>query len=142
MVIVPALLWMAKFDARRVLAACLSALTFALTPGCASYHENPPLPTSEVAVLEFVDNGNGHRSIHIDGRRLRSRNAPTTLHPGDHNIAFNYWTSWTQGSVGGVILNAKAGHSYELRTRSAGDRIWTWVIDKSSNEVVAGEKPP
>ena len=142
MVIVPVLLWMAKFDARRVLAACLPALTFALTAGCVSYHENPPLPISEVAVLEFVDNGNGHRDIHVDGMRLRTRSAPTTLHPGEHNIAFYYWLSWTRGSVGGAILNAKAGHSYELRTRLAGDRIWTWVIDKSSNEVVAGEEPP
>lgn len=141
MVIVPVLLWMAKFDARRVLAACLPALTFALTAGCVSYHETPPLPISEVAVLEFVDNGNGYRRIRVDGRRLRTRSAPTTLHPGEHNIAFRYG-SWMRSDTSGVILNAKAGHSYELRTRSAGDRIWTWVIDKGSNEVVAGTRPP
>ena len=141
MVIVPVLLWMAKFDARRVLAACLPALTFALTAGCVSYYENPPLPISEVAVLEFVDNGNGHGRIRVDGRRLRTRSAPTTLHPGEHNIAFRYG-SWMRLYSSGVILNAKAGHSYELRTRSAGDRIWTWVIDKGSNEVVAGTRPP
>ena len=133
--------WIAEFNARQALAVCLPALAFSLPTACASYHENPPLPRKEVAVVEFVDSSSGYSERHIDGKPVRGGGVAVTVLPGERNLAFVYSTGCVQGHVSGVNLNAKAGHGYELHTSSTGERIWTWVVDKNSGEVVAGAKP-
>lgn len=138
----PVMFWMAKFNAPRVLIVCLPALAFSLPPACVSYYDNPPLPRTEVAVVEFVDNSNGYFQRHIDGKPVWGGSAAVTLLPGEHNLAFVYATGCVaRDEPSGVNLNAKAGHGYELHTILTGERIWTWVVDKNSGEVVAGAKP-
>lgn len=41
-----------------------------------------------------------------------------------------------------VNFNAKAGHVYDLESEYEGKKVFVWIEDSETGEVVSGEKPP
>ena len=144
---------------RPAVALLLLLLAFSLLPGCGTTntYDGPSLPKAEIAVLKTpifatfsIIPKSPPQINNIDGKAVGSSLSRLyELLPGRHHVSF-----WMEHvcyfffpipcgrSNGSIEFDAKAGHYYELDAKVDGDLVWSWVIDKSSNEVVAGEKPP
>ena len=122
--------------------ACHSQYVYKLYPG-------PTLPDSNVATLKF---GSGVHAVEIDGLRVSSADYGTIkLMPGQHRI------QWESTFIVSVMVNASGfdsaetdkmatlavGHTYSIeadRTTGHGYRMFLWIEDGETGEVVAGVK--
>lgn len=128
-----------------LVAGCSSAPTavYKLYPG-------PPLPSDQIAHLELHEAD----SAVIDGLSVnRSDYRVVSLLPGLHRVRLKSEhmvsvliepSGWAgQASEHSVLL--EAGHTYRLRsdrTTGHGYRIFHWIEDVASGDVVAGKKKP
>lgn len=126
---------------------------------CGGYHSEhvyklypgPELPDSGVATLKF---GNGVHAVEIDGLKVSSADyGAIKLVPGVHAIR------WEAIFLVSVMVNASgfdsaeadkmailsAGHTYTIeadRTTGHGYRMYLWIENTETGEVVAGVKKP
>lgn len=124
---------------------------------CGSHHSQhvyklypgPDLPDSDVATLVF---GEGVYAVEIDGLKVSSSDyGEIKLTPGEHYIR------WGATFLVSVMVNASgfdraetdnvtnllAGHTYTIqadRTTGHGYRMYLWIEDALTGEVVAGTK--
>lgn len=124
-----------------VIVIFLSLLSSCVTPESAIYklYPGPEVPESGIATLDIYDAG----SAVIDGHRVDYKDYDKVqLLPGNHNIR---WTSKfvLKESQYDVIL--EGGHTYRLRSDTAPGarlRIYIWIEDITSGNVIAGTKKP
>lgn len=73
------------------------------------------------------------------------------LEPGEHDIAFDYkacmYGAYAMNLCGPVKsetlrFTALKGHRYHLNVDTRDDRLWGWIIDVESDQIVAGASPP
>lgn len=141
-------------------ARCLVTVAIiVLMSACGSYRSDhvyklypgPELPDSDVATLKF---GNLVYVVEIDGLRVSAADyGAVKLLPGVHSI------QWEATFVVSVMVNASgfdraevdnvallsAGHKYILeadRTTGHGYRMYLWIEDAETGEVVAGVRKP
>lgn len=128
-----------------------------LLSACGTLHETgvyklypgPERPDSELATLAF---GDRVYTMEVDGLKVSSGDySEVKLLPGEHRI------NW--GATFGVsvmvnpamfdradaeqVVKLAAGHRYRVqadRTTGAGYRMFVWIEDAASGEVVAGQK--
>ena len=114
-------------------------------------YPGPVQPDSEVVTLQF---GSGVYEVTIDGMKVkRSDYEVIKLQPGEHVI------HWGATFLVSVLIDAdgydydemtdtvqlKAGHTYTLhrdRTTGHGYKMYLWITDETTDEIVAGEKKP
>ncbi len=124
-----------------------------------TFYEAPRLPASEVAMLEFViDEPDLPLSATIDGRLVRRPGRPTnnafrdrrlirpvsvSVCPGRRNIAFAAGLKGDGNAIyGGVNVEVRPGRVYVIHSIRLKKIVWTWVVDKTSGEIVSGKPPP
>ena len=144
----------------RLAARCfLAAVIVAIVSACGSYRSDhvyklypgQELPDSDVATLKF---GNGVYIVEIDDLRVSAADyGAVKLLPGVHTIR------WEATFMVSVMVNASgfdraelengallsAGHTYILeadRTTGHGYRMYLWIEDAKTGEVVAGVRKP
>lgn len=138
-------------------AAFVTGLSLLFVAGCTSYYEEPTAEASYVAVLLPTERIHGLR---VDGFEVYywDYSPGIKILPGQRNLAFvhsgrsglferMFSDVSNQSDPGyshtsGIEFEAEAGHTYELYSFSNREQIWTWVIDQSTGEMVAGDKPP
>jgi len=109
-------------------------------------HEGSELPNSQIAILKHAVSegfyGGGIRINNIDGKLFSNGQfAPRfQLLPGRHRIAVSV-THLASVSPAYIEFEAKAGHSYLLRTETVKRRVFCWILDNSTGMVVAGTPP-
>jgi len=130
-----------------LLAACASGPgethAYKLYPG-------PARPATSLAIVRMGDAGRAE----FDGRAASARDwTEVHLLPGEHQIR---WQSLFGVSVmiepsgfatGGneAPVTLAAGHVYSLRadrTKGSGYRIYLWIRDETTGEIIAGEAMP
>lgn len=132
----------------------LVLLAFSLPPGCATstmkmkVYEGPNLPKAEIAVLKAPRRQFPSVQLWImnfDGRRtqLRGPDPSRTFEflPGRHNLSFSLGGGCSRREPGYIEFDAKVGHTYELRATNVMGRVWSWIVDNNTGEIVAGQKP-
>lgn len=137
----------------------ITAAILVFLSACGGYHSEhvyklypgPELPDSGVATLKF---GNGVYAVEIDGLKVSSADyGAIKLVPGVHTIR------WEAMFLVSVMVNASgfdsaeadkvailsAGHTYTIeagRTTGHGYRMYLWIENTETGEVVAGVKKP
>lgn len=114
-------------------------------------YPGPVLPDSDVATLKF---GNRVHAVEIDGLTVSSADyGEIKLKPGPHTIR------WGTKFIVSVLINSSgfdsaiadndvtlaAGHTYSIeadRTTGHGYRMYLWIEDAETGQVVAGTKKP
>lgn len=137
---------------RPAVALLLLLLAFSLPPGCgtAKVYEGPNLPKAEIAVLKtpifatFSTFPEGPPQIvNIDGRGVPASARTFELRPGRHQVSLAAGAGCS-GQPAYVEFTAKGGHVYQLHTNVEGlleGRVWAWIVDNNSGEIVGGMKP-
>jgi hypothetical protein len=130
---------------------------FITLSSCGSHHSQhvyklypgPELPDSDVATLVF---GEGVYAVEIDGLKVSSSDyGEIKLTPGEHHIRWGatFLISVMVNASGfdrietGNDANLVAGHTYTIhadRTTGYGYRMYLWVEDTETGEVIAGTK--
>jgi len=108
------------------------------------------LPESEIVKIDLTD---AYYTV-IDGFNVgRSDYQQVYILPGKHEILWGKWfafsvmvepSMWGKGE-GSAVVDLKAGHTYELyadRTYGHGYKLYFWIQDADSQEVIAGSKKP
>ena len=119
------------------------AHTYKLYPG-------DELPESEIVKIDLTD---VYYTV-IDGFNVgKSDYQQVYILPGKHEILWGKWFAfsvmvepamWGKGE-GSAIVDLKAGHTYELyadRTYGRGYKMYFWIQDANSHEIIAGIKKP
>ncbi|MDJ0948920.1 MAG: hypothetical protein QNJ94_08360 [Alphaproteobacteria bacterium] len=127
--------------------------------GAKKVYEGPAVPDAELATISpayfecyWLLARCQVRIVRIDGTGISESSSDATLEvrPGLRKITFVYQEDslctvacltkdqW----LGEAILYAEAGHDYRVRVRRDGQRIWSWVEDKTTGLIVAGEPHP
>ena len=136
---------------RPAVALLLLLLAFSLPPGCGTVkvYEGPNLPKAEIAVLKTPIFGTfsllpqGPPQIaNIDGRGVPASAYTFELRPGRHQVSLSA-VAGCGAAPAYVEFTAKGGHVYQLHTRVEGleGRVWAWIVDNNSGEIVGGKKP-
>lgn len=138
---------------RPAVALLLLLLAFSLPPGCgtAKVYEGPKLPKAEIAVLKtpiffgtfsLVPQG-PPQIVNIDGQQVSVFDKTFELHPGRHQVSLLAGAGCGFQEPAYLEFAAKGGHVYQLHTKvgTADERVWSWVVDNNSGEVVGGKKP-
>ena len=106
-------------------------------------YDGPDRPAQETAKFERLKPAG---SDFIDGTRSFSRFSHYLFLPGRHGIAFfgtipKLYHSLSGNTYAGYVeFEAKAGRTYRLQHTLSGERVWSWIVDQDTGEVVAGEK--
>jgi hypothetical protein len=73
------------------------------------------------------------------------------LEQGEHDIGFDYkacmFGAYAMNvcgplKTGSLRFTAVRGHRYHLDAAARGDRLWAWIIDDASDQIVVGQRPP
>lgn len=129
-----------------VLAGCAG-----LTPDSYKGYTGETKPESEVAIVRDVS----ARIHEIDGKKIEHRSSrkyyrDAHLTPGKHTITLRRWftvsvTIVPRGSIDAtsipLAVDLRAGHVYELhadRTTGPGFKVFFWIEDSETGELVAG----
>lgn len=122
--------------------------------GCATMHEGERLPKESVATIE----GSYWGSLRYDKALMESIDekdfgfrpvASAIILPGHHSVTVHCYHGWSHlaGSFGHdetLELIAVAGHKYQAKCKLIGGVMgtqWSWIEDKLTGEVVAGQRP-
>jgi len=148
-----------SFRYKLVVRCVITVAIIVLVSACGSYRSDhvyklypgPELPDSDVATLKF---GNGVYVVEIDGLRVSATDyGEVKLLSGVHTIR------WEATFMVSVMVNSSgfdraeidnvailsAGHTYTLeadRTTGHGYRMYLWIEDAKTGEVVAGVRKP
>jgi hypothetical protein len=137
----------------------ITVAIFVLLSACGGYHSQyvyklypgPELPDSDVATLKF---GNGVHAVEIDGLKVSSTDyGAIKLVPGVHSIRWEAMflvsvmvnASGFDSAETNKIASLSAGHTYTIeadRTTGHGYRMYLWIENVETGEVVAGVKKP
>lgn len=132
---------------RPAVALLLLLLAFSLPPGCGTVkvYEGPDLPKAEIAVLKtpIITLNGPPRIVNIDGRIFSGFDKTFELYPGRHTVSLRAGAGCGSFEPAYVEFTAKGGHVYQLHTNVDGleGRVWAWIVDNSSGEIVGGKKP-
>jgi hypothetical protein len=142
---------------RRILFTGLAVL--ALLQGCAStagdYHSyklyaGPERPIAELAILDIAD----VHAVTVDGLQVTRWDYGTVqLLPGTHTLLIEKgygFSVMVEPSMHGTFENSlevevEAGRTYKVisdRTYGHGYRVYFWVEDAASGDLIAGVKKP
>lgn len=140
---------------------CLCVSVVILLSGCeepAQQYEGPQRPFSEISrlccrVAEVHGSliGDKLRLEAIDGRDAGWFDTWTELLPGRHEVSYAYLQGLLAYPLpvlpystdrGRMIFNAQPGRGYILKADRQGDRVWAWIEDEASRDLVAGQRPP
>ena len=131
---------------------------YSLSYGCVSYPSTEiyklyPGPVRSNDSIAIVHLGK-ERSVYIDGMLVNRRDwASAHLVPGSHSITWQRMfmvsvlinsSGWDKREIH-LDINLEAGHVYILksdRTTGQGYRMYQWVEDLTSGELVAGMRKP
>lgn len=130
----------------------LVLLAFSLPPGCATssmkmkVYEGPNLPKAEIAVLKVKAPYREGLLVRLwvtnfDGRITKANQWTFEFLPGRHNLSFSLGGGCSSFAPGYIEFDAKVGHTYELRATNVMGRVWSWIVDNNTGEIVAGQKP-
>jgi len=131
----------------------ISAIVLALT-GCATMYEGKHAPGEEPATIE----GSYWGSLRYDKAAIRGIDekdfalrpvASASILPGHHSVRARCYRGWSplSGAYGhDEILEflAVSGHKYQVKCKFNGGArgtLWTWIEDKTTGEVVDGNRP-
>jgi len=116
--------------------------------GIIKAYEGPPLPAEQVAIIEpnygsFTDSA--YVKV-IDGKKLGVLQIYNKIGviPGEHTVDIYMSTGLGIHQARGRItlsFGAQAGHIYKVYGKIRKGEPWAWIIDASSDEIVAGKKP-
>jgi hypothetical protein len=123
-----------------------------LVTSCATVktYEGESLPSEEVAVIKsnyWCHLTGGIVVREVDGKDVGFNPGDIHVLPGMHTVKIRVTHSHgylgTMMSSGTVNLYAEAGHTYMVdgRIYRLGERVWIWIVDEETGEVVAGMKP-
>jgi hypothetical protein len=137
----------------------ITAAIFFFLSACGAHHSQyvyklypgPELTDSDVATLKF---GKGVYVVEIDGLKVSSADYGTIkLVPGKHSIRWEAMflvsvmvnSSGFDSAEADKKVNLSAGHTYTIeadRTTGPGYRMYLWIENTDTGEVVAGAKKP
>ena len=128
---------------------CLLVLIVSMSlAGCGTMQtfSGNQLPASETALVK----GSGifpFKDIcitSVDKESLGLTNSKAVLLPGSHLITIHLYQSY--GIIdftadGALILNAQAGHEYAVQGERSNGKVYFWIEDTKTAEIVSGKKP-
>ena len=130
----------------------MSAIVLALI-GCATTYDGERAPEEEPATIE----GSYWGSLRYDRAAIRGIDekdfglrpvANASILPGDHSVTARCFHGWgpmsgAYGFVRTLEFTAVSGHKYQVKCKRGGPGgpAWAWIEDKTTGEVVAGDRP-
>lgn len=141
-----------------VLALLIAVLGSLALGGCATQnaavyklYPGPTLPDAEISTLRF---GDGVHALRLDGLSVHSGDyGAIQVLPGQHHLAYGATfavsvmvnPNMVDSTDTSHTVDLVAGHHYAIqadRTTGHGYRMYLWIEDLQSGEVIAGEKMP
>ena len=124
--------------------------TFLLFAGCTTMqsYEGAKLPPEDVAIIKGSFGVINMASIlEVDGNARSFFEEMAELLPGEHTVKIQVMSGF-----GGVFspqyigyktlsFQASAGHTYKVDGKIKKGDTFAWIVDETTNEVVAGESP-
>ena len=116
--------------------------------GTTRAYEGPELPRDQIAVIQPANGfDHGARVIRVDATALGLFDKAAEVAPGKHVVTLSITIptgSGTSTAQGDVELDAKAGATYEAHGSTTGFipmQHWYWIVDRSTQAIVAGKRP-
>ena len=124
--------------------------TFLLFSGCATIqsYEGAKQPPENVALIkESFGVINRASILEVDGKAHSFFEESSEILPGEHIVKIQVITGL--GSFMGpqrignktLSFQASAGHTYKVDGKIKKEGTFAWIVDETTNEVVAGERP-
>ena len=129
---------------RKVLSVVLVTVAL-LVSGCGTVqtYDGPKRAAHEVSVLKT---NVGELTLdttwigQIDGKELVLAYSVVEIMPGRRSLRVNFKRGFIARSET-VPLDARAGRTYRLKGELSSGKLYAWIEDESTGEVVAGVKP-
>ena len=124
--------------------------TFLLFAGCTTMqsYEGAKLPPEDVAIIkESFSVINRASILEVDGKARSFFEESSEILPGEHTVKIQVISGF--GSFIGpqhignrtLSFQASAGHTYKVDGKIKKGDTFAWIVDETTNEVVAGESP-
>jgi hypothetical protein len=130
-----------------LIAVFLIVLHLASCAGTTQMYQGPEQSPENVAMIKGHDHPISPVAVYaVDGVETGFNKISAVVLPGSHYLTI-YLSQMknpliTYHARGTVILNAQAGHVYQVRGKIIDeDNVWIWIEDENTGQIVAGEKP-
>lgn len=121
--------------------------TLLLFAGCTTMksYEGPKLPPENVALIKGSLGTIVQVTIlEVDGKARGFTEEISEILPGEHTVKIHVSSGFGFLRIGNkktLSFKAKAGHTYKAEGKIIKGNTFAWIVDETTNEVVAGERP-